>query len=106
MSAAEQWHELEDIGVEGADVAFTASSARSGALTPGRYSMVADQDCHVQRGTAAGATATAASPSFFLKANTYWFFVIIIEDAGVRDAVAAIQASAGGTLRVRKVSRK
>lgn len=106
MSVAQQWQELEDFGAEGADVAFTAASAKSGALTPGRYYMIADQDCHVQRGTAGAAAATAASPCLFLKANTYWPFVILTEDGGVRDAVAAIRDTASGTLRIRKTSRK
>lgn len=106
MSAAQGWHELEDIGADGGDISFTSASAKSAALSAGRYCMIATQDCHVQRGTAAGATATAASPCLFLKANTYWFFVIIGEDINVRDAVAAIRDTADGTLRVRKVSRK
>lgn len=106
MSVAQQWQELEDFGAEGADIDFTAASAKSAALTPGRYYMIATQDCFVQRGTAAGASATAASPCLYLKANTYWPFVILTEDVSVRDAVAAIQDTAGGKLRVRKTSRK
>lgn len=106
MSAFNGHIEGEDFGEEGAAVSYTAASARSAALNPGRYYMVSTTDCWVKRGTSAAAVATAAAPSQFLKASTYWPFIISVDDVGTRDAVAAIRDSADGSLRIGRVNRK
>ena len=107
MSVGQAFQELEDFGVVGGlDIAFGAASVRGAALPTGRYQMIATQDCFVQRGTAGAALATGAAPDHYLKANMPLSFLVLTDDTGVRDAVAAIRDTADGILRIRKVSRK
>jgi hypothetical protein len=97
--------EAEDIG-GGADVSYTASSARSAALAPGRYEISSTTDCHVARGDAeVAAVADATCYSLAATRTVPAHFIVTAEDAGVRDQVAAIRSSQDGTLRIRRISR-
>lgn len=110
MSVGQAPIEDEDIGTGGYELAFTGTSQEmnaGAALVPGRYYMLATQDCWVKRGPVAGTVtaAKAVATELLLKASTYWPVQVRESDKTLRDVFAVIQDTAGGTIRFFRVSR-
>jgi hypothetical protein len=88
-------------------VAVAVASARTAAgLSPGLYTLFNVQDCYVKKTTSVG---TAASTDFFVRGNSAprdHMVRITTEDvAAGLNYIAAIRATADGTLRIQRVNR-
>jgi hypothetical protein len=104
MSANQGLIEAERLGA-GYNVSFTDSASTPQSLAPGRWSVIATEDCFVKLG-ASNVAAVADANSFFVPAIFAVTFIVSESDriAG-QNYISVIRLASNGTAYIRKVSR-